>query len=85
MMGKNRDTTVSLFYVVIRTLNKTLLPSLQSTVQYSTEKCYNILYCITLFLLMNSYLVHSEIMDLFKVFKSSWPPANQCLSTNIIT
>ena len=56
MMGKNRDTTVSLFYVVIRTLNKNLLPSLQSTVQYSTEKCYNILYY---FIFINGFLFSS--------------------------
>ena len=83
MMGKNRDTTVSLFYVVIRTLNKNLF--LVYSLQFSTVRKNVKIYCITLFLLMNSYLVHSEIMDLFKVFKSSWPPANQCLSTNIIT
>ena len=83
MMGKNRDTTVSLFYVVIRTLNKNLF--LVYSLQCSTVRKNVTIYCITLFLLMDSYLVHSEIMDLFKVFKSSWPPANQCLSTNIIT
>ena len=83
MMGKNCDTTVSLFYVVIRTLNKNLF--LVYSLQCSTVRKNVTIYYITLFLLMNSYLVHSEIMDLFKVFKSSWPPANQCLSTNIIT